>query len=104
MRLLGQFETSLFTKRFHKKNKKDETLQANKNKKFTYSLICVFVLLPGRLCTFCGCIFMLVRGKSFYLVKKIKRHINCPNDLIYITTDDLVDFLELSIFINACLP
>ena len=45
----------------------------SKGGKDTYSLICVFVLLPGRLCAFLlllGCVFVLVCVKSF--CKKIK--------------------------------
>ena len=63
MKLLGQFSTSLYPKQFHKKHKKHETLQANKNDKirikniweekshlFAYLRFCAFAWL--RLCAF----------------------------------------------------
>ena len=49
------------------KNKKGNK-KTSKGKKVTYLLICVFVLLPGRLCAFCAfyafCVFYCVRNLS----------------------------------------
>ena len=61
-------------------------IKTSKGKKVAYSLICVFVFLPRRLCAFCafGVFGVLVRVKSF--CKKKKEFETAPNDLIYITT------------------
>ena len=46
------------------KNKKGNK-KTSKGKKVTYLLICVFVLLPGRLCAFYAfCVFYCVRNLS----------------------------------------
>ena len=39
---------------------KNALKNTSKSKKVTYSLICVFVLLPGRLCAFCAFAWLCV--------------------------------------------
>ena len=93
MRLLGQFQTSLFknftstksAKRLQAIKNKKSSCKTSKGEKVTYFLICVFVLLPGCLCAFwCFWCFWCVQN---LVLKKKKRIQNSPNNLIYITTN-----------------